>query len=101
MIYQSYDSQTGGINYTLEISPESAKAAVEQFGEHLVEGEGDGRTHYVDVRASPPILREKRRNYNWYDWRVHQRGYLLRAWDNSDSGKWQRQHLLLRWKLVR
>ena len=53
-MYQSYDPNTGEILYTTYISPADAKAAVEQFGDHLCEGDGDGLTHYVNIHASPP-----------------------------------------------
>lgn len=58
-MYQSYDPETGKIKYTLQITTEAARAAVEQFGEHLAEGDGEAQTHYVDVHAVPPILRGK------------------------------------------
>lgn len=66
-MYQSYNIDTGKIKYTLQISAESAKAAVEQFGEYLIEGDGESQTHYVDITVSPPILREKQQQQTQQD----------------------------------
>ena len=61
MIFQSYDSKTGKINYTLQMSADNIDEIVEKFDEYLVVGDGDYRTHYVDIHVSPPMLREKQR----------------------------------------
>lgn len=58
-MYQEYDTKTGTIKATVLISAETAQGAMRDCGAHLCEGDGDGLTHYVDVRASPPVVREK------------------------------------------
>ena len=58
-MFQSYDPETGKIIYTIRMEPDGVEEITKKFGEHLAERNGNGVTHYVDVRASPPVLREK------------------------------------------
>lgn len=66
-MFQSYDPETGKINYTLQMSKGNIDEIVEKFDEHLAEGDGDYRTHYVDITVSPPILREKQQQQTQQD----------------------------------
>ena len=58
-MFQSYNPETGRINYTLQMSPDGIEEIIEKFGEHLAEGDGGWQTHYVDIYTSPPVVREK------------------------------------------
>lgn len=58
-MYQEYDPETGQIIGTSAMDAKTANDAIEQCEAHLCKGNGDWRTHYVDISASPPVVREK------------------------------------------
>lgn len=57
-LYQVYEIGTGRILSSITVSEEVAEYMRER-GETLVEGSGNDQEHFVDVRISPPEIKER------------------------------------------
>lgn len=66
-MYQEYNPESGQIIGTSAMDAKTANDAIEQCEAHLCEGDGDWRTHYVDISTSPPVVREKQQQQTRLD----------------------------------